>query len=124
MQPYDCNEHFTVSALKRLEWVANIPVLTDHAVEQKLSQLKSYAGFKVQSHYNPANSSFLQYMYSWLEGYKNKQCSVEPTWSKFLEALKLIDLTRWAERIEAYLKTAPVVVQAKPKEGEYRDSFV
>ena len=57
-------------------------------------------------------------MLSWLTAYKKKQCSVEPTWSNFLDALGHISLSSLVKRIEDCLKKAPSVVQVKVKEGE------
>ena len=98
--------------------MANIPVLSDQILQQKLPEIKIYVGFSLRNHYDKSNSHFLQYMYSWLSAHKDKQCAAEPTWRKFLDALKHIDLTEMALQIEECLKRAPVIVQAENKEGK------
>ena len=117
MQPYDCKKHFTLVAFKKLERVANIPLLAVQTVKQKLPEIKIYAGFKFQDG-SGSTSLFLQYMYSWLSAYcESKQCTVEPTWSNFLDALRYVNLTKLATQVEDCLKTAPAIVEAKAKEG-------
>ena len=114
VQPYDCNKRFTIRALKKLERAANIPLLSDQAVEQKLREIKTCVGFKVQTHHDASTSSFLQYMHSWLS---STQCATEPTWSSLLDALRSVNLMEQAKQIEDCLKTARVVVEPKTKEG-------
>ena len=123
VQPYDCNKHSTTTALKRLERVANIPVMSDQTLKQKLSEIKTYAGFNVRDYYDKSTSPFLQYMHSGLSMDKDKPCITEPTWSKFLDALRYVSLTEIATQIEDCLKTAPgpAIVHAEDKEGEYND---
>ena len=119
MLPYDCNEQFNIIALKRLEWVANIGVLTSKDVKRKLPNIKTYAGFELLL--SRDSSQFALYMRSWLHAYKQGQASVvQPTWSNFLNALRSrgIELTTMADQIEEYLKTAPVVVPPKASEGK------
>lgn len=116
MQPYDCNKLFTVNALKKLERVMNIPLFTVQALEQKLPIMKTYAGFKLQTH-DTSTSPFLQYIYSWLSAYESNQCATEPTWNNFLDALRCVKLTDLAKQIEDCLKTAPAIVEAKVRKG-------
>ena len=103
---------------QRLERVANIPVLSDHTLKQKLPEIKTYAGFSIQN-YHISSSSFLQYMHSWLSAYEDNKCATEPTWSKLLDALKYVDLTELATDIEDCLKApGSDITQAEDKEGE------
>ena len=106
--------------------MANIPVLSDEILKQKLSGIKTYAGFNVRDFYDKSNSPFLQYMHSWLSTYKDKPCVTEPTWSKFLDALRYVSLTEIARQIEDFLKTAPgpAIVHAEDREGEYNDDII
>ena len=116
VQPYDRKKQFTTT-LKKLERAANIPLLTVEAVKQKLPVIKTYVGFKLRTYQDASTSSFLQYMYSWLSAYESKRCTTEPTWSNFLDALRCVKLAELAEQIDSCLKTAPAIVEAKPKEG-------
>ena len=128
VQPYDCNKHFTLTALKRLERVANVPVLSDRNLKEKLPKIKTYAGFSIQNNCGIiiSTSTFLQYMHSWLSAYEDKKCTkaTEPTWSNLLDALRFVDLTELATDIEDCLKKAPdpVISQTEDKEGEYNSS--
>ena len=125
---YDPNSRCTLRVIKRLERVANIPVLSDSNLMDKLSRIRTFAGFKLD--YNniidDSDSSIpvIQYMSSWLRAYKNKECEVEPTWSKFLEALRDVGLTNLAERIEKCLESAPEVEQTVAKEGKPIYNFI
>ena len=115
MTPYDCNEHFPIRAIKKLERVANIPVLTE--LESKLEKIRSYGGFDVVHHSD--SSLVVQYLHSWLSAYKeNKECINEPTWTNLLDALKQVKLDKLKKRIEDCLKTAPEVRQPEISEGE------
>ena len=120
MAAYDRNSHFTISAFKKLEVVAEIPVLTgNHFVESKLSGIKRFAGFSLYSSAvdaYPAN--VILYMESWLRRYEESKGSIAPpSWGKFLEALQLVKLVDLREKIENCLKTASEVVEGEIYEG-------
>ena len=115
--PYDCNEHFTIRAIKKLERAANIPVLTE--LESKLDKIRSYGGFEIVNHSD--SSLVVQYLNSWLSAYmykENKECITEPTWTNLLEALKQVKLDKLEKQIADCLKTAPEVRQPETSEGE------
>ena len=58
-------------------------------------------------------------MHSWLSAYKDKQCTIEPTWSKLLLAFRHVGLTKLATDVESCLKKAPAAIsQKEDKKGE------
>ena len=121
MAAYDCNSHFTINAFKRLEVVAEIPVLTgDHFGESQLSGIMQHAGFSLcSSTYNAYPAPVIQYMESWLRQYKENDMILKPSWGKLLEALQVVKLVDLRKEIKECLETAPEVVEVKVEQGIY-----
>lgn len=117
MSPYNPNDHFTIKAIKKLERAANIPVLTDEDLISKLGAIKTYCGFKLHCCLDECRSVVVRYMHSWLVEYRCNTSIAEPTWSKFLEALKCVELFELETQVRECLESAPKVEHCKPKEG-------
>lgn len=120
--PYDSGNHFTLKAIKKLECIGGIKVLTNDDLESKLSDIKRFAGFNVQRRHD-VSEMVLQYMDCWLCDYKNEtsRSVAKPTWRKFFDALEFVDLSALARHIEKYLKKAPEseIEEPEDKEGIY-----
>lgn len=102
--------------------MAGIPVLSNPHLIDKLDSIRKFAGINIQHCGDESSILIIEYMNSWLMEYENQQCDVQPpTWSKFLESLRLVNLHDLTKKIEECLKKAPEsdleVEQAKSKEG-------
>ena len=99
--------------------MADVQVVTNPKLEGKLGSIKTFAGFDIR-HCSDNDSScpVIQYMSSWLMEYERKPSTVKPpTWSNFLESLRLVGLGDLKKEVEECLERAPKVEQTKPKEG-------
>ena len=109
MTPYNPEKRISPNALLKLELYANIPVLTQLCVQQKLSPLKKRAGFSQSQMPNPLASLYynispaVNCIRSWVD---DKSPSLQPTWKILIQVLREpeLNLGTIAGQIESYLQ--------------------
>ena len=111
VNPYNSEKRISPSALLKLELYANIPILSQLCVQQKLGVLKESAGFSQSQMPIPlANlyyniSPVIGCIRSWVD---DKNPSFQPTWKSFIQILQEpeLNLGKTAGQIESYLQVS------------------
>lgn len=103
-------KNISPSAVLKLELYANIPILTQLCVQQKLGPLMEKAGFSQSQMPLPLASMYIMSpavncIKSWVD---EESPALEPTWKNFLQILQKpeLNLGELAGQIENYLQIA------------------